>query len=280
MGLVIPPTVHRLTCVQQGVVAGVLDAAAKADLDILLYAAGRDRDRSLSRMVDGRRVDGVILMDVLLEDPRIARLERARMLFVTIGRTAHPERTAWVDVDYAALMNHCVRHLADLGHRHMALINHSVELLAAGDGPGHRARQGFREAIGRCSVGAVEYSCVDDASAGDACMTEILRAHPEVTAAVTIEEAALLGFQRAIQRGGLRIPNGFSIVAIGARQWAEEFQPQLTAADIPAGELGTAAMELLAARIADPAAPARHLLLAPRISLRDSTGPAPTTAGR
>jgi DNA-binding LacI/PurR family transcriptional regulator len=278
LGLVVPPTARRLTYVQQDIVAGVLDAAARADLDILLSPAGADQDRSFDRMVDGRRVDGIILMDVRLDDSRVARLERTRMPYVTIGRTAHPEGTAWVDVDYITLINRCVHHLADLGHRQIALINHSADLLAAGDGPGHRARQGFRDAVGRYGVGGVEYSCMDDASAGDACMTEILQLHPEVTAAVTVDEAALIGFQRALQRGGLRVPADFSIIAIAARPWAEEFQPQLTAADVPTGELGAGAVELLTARIADPSGAARHLLLAPPISLRDSTGRAPATA--
>ena len=34
----------------------------------------------------------------------MARLEQTGLPFVTIGRTAHPENTCWVDVDYAALI--------------------------------------------------------------------------------------------------------------------------------------------------------------------------------
>ena len=37
-----------------------VDAAARADLDVLLSPSGGDHDRSFERVVTGRRVDGVI----------------------------------------------------------------------------------------------------------------------------------------------------------------------------------------------------------------------------
>jgi DNA-binding LacI/PurR family transcriptional regulator len=50
--------------------------------------------------------------------------------------------------------------------------------------------------------------------------------------------------------------------------------PALTAADVPSRELGRIAIDLLLERIGTPAAPLRHQLLTPPISLRASTGPA------
>ena len=52
-------------------------------------------------------------MEIRLEDERVARLWRAGLPFVTIGHTAHPDGTCWVDVDYATLVTRCVHHLAD-----------------------------------------------------------------------------------------------------------------------------------------------------------------------
>jgi DNA-binding LacI/PurR family transcriptional regulator len=278
LGLVIPPAARRLTYMQLEFVAAVLEAAALSDLDVLLSPSGAEPDRSFERLVEGRRVDGVILMEIRLEDPRVTRLQRAGMPFVTIGHTAHPEGTRWVDVDYAALISRCVNHLADLGHRHVALINRSAELMASGYGPGHRARQGFEDAVTQRGLSGVEYPCGDDAPAGDACMQEILTTHPQVTAVATVNEAALPGFQRALARAGKTVPTDFSLVGVAAQHWAEEFHPQLTSADVPAAQMGASAMELLLERIATPDAPPRHLLLAPPISLRDSAGRAPLDA--
>ena len=80
----------------------------------------------VERIVTGRRVDGVVLMEIRLEDDRVTRLSKAGLPFVTIGRTAEPHGMSWIDIDYAGLIARCVHHLADLGHRQVALVNRSA----------------------------------------------------------------------------------------------------------------------------------------------------------
>ena len=274
LGLVIPPASLRLTDMQLGFVASVVEAAARADLDVLLSPSGGDHDRSFERLISGRRVDGVILMEIRLEDERVTRLQHEEVPFVTIGHTAHPHGTCWVDVDYATLVARCVHHLADLGHRSIALLNRSAELVAAGYGPAHRAKAGFTEAVLQRGLTGIELPCADDPAAGEECLEQLRELHPDVTAITTINEAALPGLQRGIERLNVAVPRELSIAGVAARHWAEGFRPQLTAADVPALEMGAHAVELLLERIAAPAGPPRHLLLAPPVSLRDSTGPA------
>jgi DNA-binding LacI/PurR family transcriptional regulator len=120
-------------------VASVVETAAGADFDVLLAPSGGHHDRSFERNVCGGWVDGVVLMKIPLEDGRVSRLEQAGLPFVTIGRTARPENTSWTDLGYATLVARCVHHLADLGHRHVALVNRSPELVLRGtDLPGAR----------------------------------------------------------------------------------------------------------------------------------------------
>jgi DNA-binding LacI/PurR family transcriptional regulator len=280
IGLVIPPAGRRLTYMQLDFVASVLDAAARADLDVLLSPSGDMHERSFQRLIDGRRVDGVILMEIRLDDPRVTQLQKADMPFVTIGRTARPEGTWWIDVDYENLLNRCVHHLADLGHHDIALINRSPEMLAAGYGPGLRARQGFRDAVVQCGLTGWEYPCGDDTPGGDACVQLILQEHPEVTAAATANEAALPGVQRALHRAGLAVPADFSVIGVAVQHWAEEFHPPLSSADIPADDMGAHAVDLLTQRIANPFALPKHLLLCPPISLRDSVTRVPARASK
>ncbi|GIM93674.1 LacI family DNA-binding transcriptional regulator [Paractinoplanes toevensis] len=274
LGLVIPPASLRLTDMQLGFVASVVEAAARADLDVLLSPSGGDHDRSFERIVSGRRVDGVLLMEIRLEDERVGRLRQAGLPFVTIGHTADPHGTSWIDVDYAGLVARCVHHLADLGHRTIALLNRSPELLAAGYGPAHRAQAGFAEAVRQRGLSGIELPCADDPAAGEEWLEQLREHHPDVTAVTTVNEAAMPGLQRGIERLGVAVPGELSIAGVAARHWAEGFRPQLTAADVPALEMGSHAVELLLERIATPTHPHRHLLLAPPISLRDSTGPA------
>jgi len=273
IGLIIPPAGGHLTLMQLDFVGAVMEAAARADLDVLLSPSGGDHERSFERLISGRRVDGALLMEVRLDDPRAERLQQEGLPFVTIGRTARPQGMCWVDIDSATLISRCVDHLADLGHRHIALINRSADMVASGYGPANRAREGFAQAIARRGIEGTEFHCGDNAHAGDACVEEILRSHPETTAIATVNEAALPGVQRALERAGLDIPRRFSVTGIVARHWAEQFHPQLTAADVPASEMGAAAVRFLIERIATPDAAPTQELFAPPISLRNSTGP-------
>jgi DNA-binding LacI/PurR family transcriptional regulator len=279
IGLVIPPAGRRLTDMQLGFVASVVDAAAHADLDVLLSPSGGEHDRSFERVVTGRRVDGVILMEIRLEDDRVTRLRQSGVPFVGIGHTSHPEEMSWVDVDYDKLIASCVHHLADLGHRQIALVNRNAELVAAGYGPGHRAQAGFDRALAERGLRGVHVCSADDAQAGQACIERLLAEHPELTAIATINEAAVSGMYRALAGVGLAVPTDFSIAGVAARHWAENLHPPLTAADVPADEMGAHAVEVLIQRIADPLAPHRQLLLAPPISLRGTTGPARRVSG-
>ncbi|CAL9436521.1 HTH-type transcriptional regulator RafR [Actinosynnema sp. ALI-1.44] len=272
LGLVIPPAGARLTGVQLGFVAGVVEAAAAHDLDVLVSPSGGRHDRSFERIVTGRRVDGVVLMEILLDDPRVARLEDSGLPFVTIGHVQDPGASWWVDVDYAALIRRCVHHLADLGHEEVVLVNRSAELVASGYGPAARSTAGFLEAAGERGVRAHVVTCPDEPGAGFACFADIRTRLPGVTGLVTINEAALPGLQRALQRASLEVPRDFSITGVVADHLAEDFHPPLTAADVPAVEMARIALELLVERIADPAAQPRHALLVPPVTLRSSTG--------
>ncbi|GAA4491396.1 LacI family DNA-binding transcriptional regulator [Actinoallomurus oryzae] len=274
IGLVIPPASRRLTDMQLGFVASVVDAAARADLDVLLSPSGGEHDRSFERLVGGRRVDGVILMEIRLEDDRVTRLRQSGLPFVCIGRTDRPDEMSWVDIDYETLIANCLHHLADLGHRRVALVNRSAELVAAGYGPSHRTRAGFTRMLAERNLDGVHVCCADDAQSGVSCVAQLLAEHPGLTAIATINEAAIPGMYRALTHAGLAVPGDFSVVGVAARHWAENLHPPFTAADVPADELGACAVDMLIQRIADPEAAHRHVLVAPPISLRGTTGPA------
>src|SRR3954454_24575037 len=81
LGLVNPPASTQLTHVQLNFVASVVEASARADLDVLLSPSGGDHDSSFERLLAGGRVDGVILMEIRLEDSRVDRLQEAGLPF-------------------------------------------------------------------------------------------------------------------------------------------------------------------------------------------------------
>ncbi|GAP49905.1 LacI family transcriptional regulator [Streptomyces azureus] len=274
LGLVFPPAGHHYTGMQLDFIGSVVEAAADRDYDVLLSPSGMDSDCSFQRLLAERRVDGAIVMEIRLDDDRVSHLNEVGFPFVTIGRTAHPDGTWWVGIDHAALAAACVHHLADLGHRTLALVNRPEQLLKAGYESARRGLEGFTKAVAERGLSARTYNCGDDALSGQLCAARILRDDPATTALVTLNEAALGGLYRGLAESGRLVPGDFSVTGVAAARWAETVTPPLTAADVPAEQLGRLAIDLLAERLDDPESIPRSRLLAPPISLRSSTGPA------
>jgi DNA-binding LacI/PurR family transcriptional regulator len=279
VGLVIPPPSHRLLDPQLAFVAVLSELCSTADLDLLLSPSSGDHDRSFQRMLSGKRVDGVLVMEVRMRDERIDALERSGIPYVLIGRPSNPSGLFWADIDYGGLVERCVEHLAELGHRSIALLNRPAELLTAGYGPAQRAADGFESAAARQGLVAHAFCCSDDASGGEAIMREILAARPRITAAVTINEGALPGVARAFLRSRIRVPRNFSLVGVVGERFAEDFHPPMTAAVISPVELVRGAFEMLQQRMAEPRSEPRHFLQSPLITLRATTARVPTPAG-
>ena len=278
LGLVFPPAGSHYTDMQLDFIGGVTEAAAARDYDVLLSVADAGEERSFQRLIGERRVDGAIVMEIRLRDARVEMMREIGFPFVTIGRIGRPEGTAWVDLDHRTLVRRCVQHLSDLGHRHLAFVNRSEALVRSGYESAHRGQDGFEAAVRELGLSGVAHPCDDDAMGGERCAERILAEHPETTGIVTVNEAALGGLYRGLAAAGRRIPRDISVTGIAGARWAEAVTPALTAADVPAREMGRIAIDLLLERIADPGTPPRHRLLMPPVVLRASTGSAPRVA--
>ena len=106
-------------------------------------------------------------------------------------------------------------------------------------------------------------------------MKQILETRPRITAAVTINESALQGVSRALDRARVRLPRDFSLIGVVGERWAEDFHPRMTAAVVSPAELVRSAFEMLLDRIENPGSEARHVLQSPSITLGATTGRAP-----
>jgi DNA-binding LacI/PurR family transcriptional regulator len=248
----------------------IVQAATAADYD-LLVAPGTDSDRVVDRLVRGRRVDGLILMDVRRHDPRVDRIQATGVPLVSMGRPEKNSTVPLVDVDYVHMVRVCVAHLAQLGHQEMALMNKSAATLRDGFGPSCDALDSFEEAMGDLGLRGWASCCDHDAGAGEQWVTETLAAHPGVTAVVTVNEAALPGLYRGLTGAGRSVPGDMSLTGVASKRWASAFTPELTGTDLPVGQQATEVVRMLIDRINDPAMPVSQLLLKPGFTLRRST---------
>jgi len=270
LGLVIPPLRHHLSAEQLEFIGAVADAAADHDYDILLSPSGGDREAAFHKLVGERRVDGIVLMETGEHDDRARRLAAGKLPFVTIGRTGSDEH-AWVDLDYSGLVVEGVQRLHALGHRQVALINRSQELFDRGYGPAVRAHEGFQTAVADLAISGLSLRCDEVPAAAHRCVAHLLSADPEVTAILTINERALGSMLAAVRGHGLSVPADMSVLAIASSRVASTVQPPVSAADVPAEEMGRHAVEMLLRLLSSPAAPPARVLLSTPFTDRGST---------
>jgi DNA-binding LacI/PurR family transcriptional regulator len=85
-------------------------------------------------MVQGKRVDGMILLHSKVEDQVIMYLRKVDFPFVVIGKPANStEEIAHVDNDNVGAMKEAADYLIELGHQQIAFIGGSTELMVTID---------------------------------------------------------------------------------------------------------------------------------------------------
>ena len=250
LGFVMPPADHRhLTSGQLEMLGAAVEAAADLGYDVLLSPGGEARDDSFGRLIAQRRVDGILLTETRVRDPRVARARHAGLPYVLIGRTSERPNCDWVDVDHGTMIRMCLRHLVQQGRSRIALANRGEQLVAAGYGPVVRSHKALFDEADRLGIQVVDIACEDNFNAAHIFVAELLSVMPDVDGIITINEAALPGLMPALVRGW----KASAGCCLGLRYRVERSrrarQPPLTSCDNPVALLAEKAVQALVSRI-------------------------------
>jgi len=142
------------------------------------------------------------------------------------------------------------RHALERGHRRVGLLTGPRALASAA-----LRRSGFLEAAAGGLEVAWEHE-VPFTSDLPADVVARLR-DPGCTLIACANDAVAVGVLRALRDAGARVPDDVSVIGFDDVPWAEFVEPALTTVRQPLAALGAAAVEMLHARIAEPATPRR-----------------------
>ncbi|MGN9756215.1 LacI family DNA-binding transcriptional regulator [Streptomyces sp. SD31] len=248
----------------------VVTAARRYGHDVLLLTQ-EEGEEGLRRVVDTALVDGLIVMDVQLDDPRLPLLRRLDRPSVMIGFPASSEGLTCIDLDFMAAGEACVEHLARLGHRVVALVGSPPEVYVRGTAFAERVVRGFTAAADRGRLTSAVHPCEASPAAARAVAEQLLREQPALTGVVVHNETVLEPLIDAFEGLGLRVPTDLSVTAICPDELAESLRVPVTSIALPAAEVGARAVELLMKKL-DGKAVSEATLLAPRMTERGSTG--------
>jgi DNA-binding LacI/PurR family transcriptional regulator len=265
IALVVPLRSGMHVPVVMQMVISAVTTARTYDHDVLLLTQDEGVD-GLERVAGSSMVDAIIVMDVEMHDVRLPVLRSLDRPSVLVGFPADPGGLTCVDLDFEAAGAACARHLADLGHREIALIGAPPAVYERGTGFAERTKAGFRRAAAERGVAAVVTPCDPEAvrTAADA----LLRDHPGLTGIAVHNEPAVEPLLTAFRANGRRVPEDLSLIAIAPDDLAERLD--LTSVSVPADDLGRQAVTLLMDKLNGHETPA-GTLLPPRLTIRSST---------
>ena len=270
LALLLPSRHHRLRTEHHTFVAGAAQATSESDYSLVLSTSSA-RTARVSQLVDERRVDGLILMEIAVRDRRVERLRADGYAFSVIGHPDDSEGISYVDVDFDFSVRSAVRHLAELGHRHVVLFNETPDGSADRRypyGPASRASTAFSSIVDELGLDGHEVETKrDHGDTYEAAQSAIAKLRP--TAAVAVG-AAGPAVAAAARDEGLRIADEFSLIGFLPPQLAEPLD--LTNIDFPAFEMGRLGAEMLIKRLAGDEDPPTQRLLRPPLTVRASTG--------
>ena len=227
--------------------AGVERTLARTDHALVLQVSDEPADIGAYQRLSSR-VDGFLLCDVEVDDPRFEQIE---LPAVVAGHPVSPCPFPWLETEHARGMATVVEHLVALGHRRVGFCGSDERLEHV------QARlRVWRETLG--IDGPVVY--------GDP--APLLE--EDVTAIVNTSDVLAAAAQGAARERGIEL----SITGFDDSPLAALASPPLTSVRVDYAEFGEAAAAALLAAIAgEPAPPFRGA--APELVVRASTAPPP-----
>ena len=244
--------------------AGVERALSRNDHDLVLRVAERVDLGAYTRLAASGRVDGFILCDVEVDDPRFELLAEAGLPAVVAGRPVSPCPFPSVETEHAAGMRLAAEHLLSLGHRTIAFVG----------GPAHLEHVQTRLATWRTTllVAGVEAGPVVHSAAD---VGAVLDARP--TAVACSSDVLATAVLSAARERGTAVPGELSITGFDDSPLAALATPPLTSVRIDYADFGAVAAAALLAELGGEPVP-EYRAAAPELVIRSSTA-TPTLGG-
>jgi DNA-binding LacI/PurR family transcriptional regulator len=220
-------------------------------------------------MVQGGRVDGVILLYSKVEDKVIAYLRERDFPFVVIGKPfKDDENISYVDNDNFKAGKEVTEYLIQMGHERIGFIGGNLDLVVTVE-----RLLGYEKALRNSGIPYEDDYIVNDEflrESGQDAVKELLSLEKPPTAMVVADDLMALGVLNKLDEMGIVVPADISIVSFNNVLIAEMARPPLTSVDINIFDLGFEAAKSLIQKIENPDEPVKRVIVPFKIVQRFS----------
>jgi DNA-binding LacI/PurR family transcriptional regulator len=250
----------------------VSDTARELGYDIMLVTE-TDATGALRRVTSRGMVDGVVLLDVVHEDPRLDTLRAAHQPGALVGLPKRTEGLDVFDLDFGESARILVDHLHEVGHREIVVVSPPKHVFERGGAYGWRFRDAVLERGARYGMQVHPYYGESQQPAIGLSINGILDARPTATALIVHNDATIAALPSVLATRGTRVPDDLSVVSLYSKDFGRAFSLPYTAVESSPDQLGQQAVRQLVRRITEPelaGAPVTRFI-APELTVRGST---------
>lgn len=253
------------------VIRGISMKAHEHQFGVYLTTGITDEEiyQQVVSMVQGRRVDGIILLYSKTDDKIMKYLLDQKFPFTVIGRPSkNAERITYVDNDNIYITRQVTDYLISLGHRRIAFIGVNTEYVFTID-----RLEGFKQALEEANIPfekeyIIHEQCLK--SEGKEGIQSFLSSHEPPTALVVADDFTAIELMSYSEELNIAVPDDISIVSFNDVPLAEHMKPQLTSVNIEIFQLGFEAANCLIDLIKNPDALPKRVTIPAKMIERKS----------
>lgn len=223
-------------------------------------------------LIRTQRVDAFVLAGTVRDDGRIRFLRDAEFPFVSFGRSNPDWNFPWVDTDGRQGVREATDYLISLGHRRIGMAAWPEESIS-----GSFRVQGYLDALAAAGISfrpeyLVRGEHSEQAGRDALAYWSTLPLDEQPTAIVAITDLVAIGIMNEAERRGLVIGHDLSVIGYDDVPMSQYLRPALTTVQQPILEIGQALVNLLENVLRQNPTPDGHILIPPRLIIRDSCG--------
>lgn len=253
------------------VIRGISSYAHTKDYALFLSTGSTAQEifEGVVKMVQGKRVDGFIILYSRLNDPILNYLRKENFPFVVVGKPyKNVDEINHVDNDNIKAGKELTDYFIQRGHDRIAFVGGSPDLVVTID-----RLEGYRQALQNAGLPVLEDYIIcekDFIEGGEEAALELLDLKARPAALLVSDDLLALGVIKALKKKQLRIPEDCSIISFNNVLIAELSQPALSSVDIQVYQLGYQAGKCLIERMKEPNEPTKRIILPYHLVERES----------
>lgn len=248
-------------------------AAAAGGQDYFLnFLVSQLTPDALLGMYRSNQIDGMILLQITLDDWRVNLLRENEFPFVMIGRCRDLDNLSFIDLDFENAMVAAFDYLVSLGHREIGFLTYPQNWRAAGLGPAVRSLEGYENALAKYGLEAYYREIgLREVEEGFTATLELMEENPRLTAIISTSHLTAAGSIKAFTKKGYRVPEDRTVLAVGFGEFANGITPSLTALEWSSYEVSYQATLMMTDMLRQKDLPPQQILVAPKLVIREST---------